>query len=180
MLADYFGQDGQWNTASGVTVVCVALVSAGFVILAVYYRLLVRNVSEAMVTVSEYPLRRGERFVVRARQRALAAVKVQELAVRFVCERREVSRRGGTDSINTELLYEDKQAGFHNEPASKGQPIEASFEFFVPEEAEGTTSLDSDDTVEWFLEVRTRLKGSPDYVMRHTLVVAGEIGHGEP
>ena len=123
--------------------------------------------------VSVQPLRLGEAFEIRFRQRVKTPVHIERVSVKFICRESATYRRGTDTTTVTHEVFKEEREFAHDSAADSVHPVEAEASFRIPED--GMHSFQANrNRIDWLMEVRTAVADWPDYSETFELQVAPE------
>jgi len=136
-----------------------------------YYARLLGNIGDAVVSLNGAGISRGTPFKVRVVQPIHANLQIEELTIGVLCRETTRQRSGGKTRTSTRDCYEDKLPVVGNNYVRGGENVTASAQLHVPPDQPASASA-SYPRYEWFITVKTKLAGSPDYRARFPVTVS--------
>lgn len=129
----------------------------------VYYFLLARRTTDAIVMTSGDRFAPGQAFAVRVVQRMHDATSIESLRVGVVCDKHVKYTSGGKTRYNTVVECEEWTTLIENHDARAGETIDRTATLMIPVGRAGTSVSGGYPRYEWKVEVKSALRNSPDY-----------------
>jgi hypothetical protein len=129
----------------------------------VYYLLLMRRTTDAIVMSGAQRFTPGQAFAVRVVQSVHDDTSIESLRVGVVCDKHVKYQSGGKTRYNTVIECEEWTTLVENHEARAGETIDRTATLMIPSGRAGTSVSGDYPRYEWKVEVKSALRNSPDY-----------------
>jgi hypothetical protein len=141
-------------------------------------RLAKGTLRRAEVNIEPDPPRIGGELRVQVKQMALAGLSIEAMVARLWCEEWKNFNVSETGRARTETVFDQQQTLLDARDVTPGTEITGEGVFALPGDLKNSF-VRGDHSVEWRLEVRTRVRRWPDAILLHELNVKAAPGQRE-
>jgi hypothetical protein len=147
----------------------------------IYYFRLGRIIRDAYVLIDQQRPAVGGELAVHVEQEVFANLRVDEMAVRLVCEKTTKTKSGRKTTVSSHECYEDRQTVLQGQEARDGEALTAEHTFQIPSGQSPTSPPDQKayPRFTWYVSLNTQIPGQPDYRAKYPVTIVEGSGGGE-